>query len=136
MNLPLYTVSGRLVSKNVSRYRIKWDGKSRSKIQFQTKQLLKPLWKDDMVFEEFPVYGSLLKIDIYNATKRIAIEVNGPQHDKYHSFFHDGTTIKFLAGLKRDLTKYDWLEQNNIRLVEYVEAEVKDTKSFYERLYS
>jgi hypothetical protein len=135
MIIRLYSVSGYLVGKNVSRYRIKWDERSRSNLQFRVKQLLKPIWQGDIVFEEFPVFGTKLRVDIFNATKKIAVEANGPQHDKYNKFFHDGSSFNFLAGVMRDTKKQDWLERNGIRLVEYVEADLKDVAAFYKRLY-
>ena len=65
----LYNIHGKLVSKNVSKYLIKWDGKSRSNIQFKTKQFLKKHWSNQIVYEEFPVYGTRMKVAILNATK-------------------------------------------------------------------
>lgn len=66
----------------------------------------------------------------------IAIEVNGPQHDKFHPFFHNNSRAQFLKGIKRDMIKQEWLELNGIRLVEFVESDLNDTKLFYERLYA
>ena len=60
----LYNVNGNLQKKNVSKYLMDWDKKSRSKIQFKVKKFLEPFWKGHIVFEEFPVYGSKLKVDI------------------------------------------------------------------------
>ena len=66
----LYNIYGKLQKKNVRSYLIDWDGKSRSKIQFSVKQFLKTFWKTQMVYEEFPVYGTKMKVDILNATKK------------------------------------------------------------------
>ena len=79
--------------KNVSKYKIDWEKKSRSKIQFAVKQFLKPHWCYQVCFEEFPVFGSKMSVDILNATKKIAIEVNGPQHKKFNKFFHNNLLI-------------------------------------------
>jgi hypothetical protein len=136
MTIGLYTVRGRFVEKNVTRFRIKWDGPSRSQPQFKAKQLLKAIWAYDIVFEEFPVYGTLLKVDIYNSTKQIAVEIQGPQHDKYNKFFHNGSKFNFVAGITRDLKKIEWLENNNIKLVEYIPKDLEDPESFYTRLYA
>jgi hypothetical protein len=38
--MTLYNIKGRLVKKNVFPYLIDWNGKSKSIIQFQTKQFL------------------------------------------------------------------------------------------------
>lgn len=113
----LLNVKGKPVSKNVSRYAIKWDGKSKSQVQFKVKQFLKPYWAGLMVYEEFPVFGSLKKVDIYNATLRIAIEVNGPQHNEFH-WFHNNNPLAYVDAVKRDMEKLDWLKINNILLAE------------------
>ena len=119
----LYSTAGRLVNKNVSKYLIDWSKKSRSKIQFKIKQFLKEYWQNHIVYEEFPVYGTRLKVDILNATKKIAIEVNGNQHTSFNKFFHK-TRINYLQSLKRDHKKLEWLRINNFELIEIEEKEV------------
>ena len=64
----LYNVNGKLVNRSVNRYLINWDGKSRSKAQFNVKQFLKKYWLGHVVFEEFPVYGTKMHVDILDAT--------------------------------------------------------------------
>jgi hypothetical protein len=96
---------------------MKWDAKAKSIIQFQTKQFLKPYWRGCIVYEEFPVYGTLLKVDILNATLKIAIEVNGPQHSEFH-YFHNNNPHEYLKAVKKDVEKGRWLELNNFKLVE------------------
>ena len=66
----LYNIHGKLQSKNVSKKIIKWGAKSRSKLQFKVKQFFKKYWQDHIVYEEFPVYGTRLSVDIVNATKK------------------------------------------------------------------
>jgi len=120
----LYSITGRLVNKNVNKYLIDWDKKSRSKIQFKTKQFLKEYWENHIVYEEFPVYGSKMKVDILNATKKIAVEVNGRQHSNFNKFFHGNSRQKFLQSIKRDHKKFEWLQANNFELIEIEEKEV------------
>ena len=120
----LLNINGKLQSKKVSKYLIKWSGKSCSKIQFRTKQFLKPFWKNQIVYEEFPVYGSNMRVDILNATKKIAVEVNGKQHSQYNKFFHGGSRLKYLESIKRDVAKANWLESNNFTLIEIEEDEI------------
>ena len=74
--------------RSATKYLIKWDGPCKSKFQLQAKSLLHPFWFADVVFEEFPVVGTRLTLDFYNANKRIALEVDGNQHYKYSKFFH------------------------------------------------
>ena len=120
----LYNVKGKLQSKLVGKYLINWNKKSRSKIQFKVKQFLKPYWENHVVYEEFPVYGTRMKVDILNATKKIAVEVNGRQHSNFNSFFHNNSRAKYLASIKRDVEKREWLEKNGYTLIEIEEDEV------------
>lgn len=133
----LFNVYGRLVNKNVNKYRIKWDGKSRSKIQFHVKQFLKVYWMAQECFEEFPVYGTLLKVDILNLTKKIAIEVNGKQHSGFNKFFHNNSREVYLNSIKRDWKKFEWLQKNDFQIIEIEEDEVEGiSKEFIQKKFS
>ena len=114
----LYNVRGRLVSKNVSKYLIDWGSKSRSKIQKTVKDFLAEYWRGCVVYEEFPVYGTRLKVDILNASRMQAVEVHGDQHIKFNKFFHSNSREKYLDSISRDSQKYEWLEQNNFKVIE------------------
>ena len=120
----LLNIYGKPQKKSVAKYLIKWNKKSRSKIQFKVKQFLKGYWENHVVYEEFPVYGSRMKVDILNATKKIAVEVNGRQHSNFNSFFHNNSRAKYLASIKRDVEKREWLEKNGYTLIEIEEDEV------------
>ncbi len=120
----LLDLHGRSVTKNVNKYAVNWDGKCRSNIQFLVKRFLRPYWQPHIVFEEFPVFGTRLKVDILNLTLRIAIEVNGNQHEKYNPFFHKGNPANYLKGFKNDAKKGLWLEKNGFQVVEIYENEV------------
>ena len=130
--MKLLNVYGKAVSKNVSQYLIDWDASSRSKVQFNTKQFLKKYWKNHIVYEEFPVFGSRLKVDIINATLKIAVEVHGRQHSAFNKFFHGDYRLNYLKSIKRDVAKENWLSLNKFQLVEIYENEVKDlTEQFF-----
>jgi hypothetical protein len=120
----LYGINGKLINKNVNKYTLKWDKKSRSIIQFKVKQFLKPFWIGQILYEEFPVYGSLLKVDILNATLKIAIEVNGNQHSAFNPFFHNNDPNRYLKGYKNDVKKSEWLAKNDFKLIEINEDEI------------
>jgi len=66
-----------------------------------------------------------MKVDFLNATKKIAVEVNGPQHSSFNKFFHNNSRMKYLDSLKRDHEKSLWLEQNNFTLVELEKKDVE-----------
>ena len=108
--------------KSPSKYLIDWDGKSLSKFQKAAKDFLRPYWKFDYVFEEFPMIGSKNRFDIYNATKRVVVELMGKQHEKFVPFFQKNRA-NFLRQVKRDLDKHEFCKRNNIILVEFTEKE-------------
>ena len=121
----LLNINGTLVNKNVRKYSIDWEGKSRSKLQFKFKQFFYPYWKNHIVYEEFPVYGSMLKVDLLNATKKIAVEIQGNQHESFNKFFHDNSRLKYLQSIKRDVKKGKWLEMNEFKFLELYEDDLK-----------
>jgi len=121
----LRTVKGILRFKNVSKRVIKWEGESKSKFQKRVKFLVRPLWMNNVVYEEFPVYGTLYTIDFFNATKKIAVEVQGRQHTQFVKYFH-GTAFNYLEQLKIDEVKRKFCELNGIKLVEIFEEESKE----------
>ena len=120
----LFNINGKLVNKNVSKHRIDWNGKSASKLQFNVKQFFKDYWKHHIVYEEFPVYGTRLRVDLINFTKKIAVEVHGQQHFNFNKFFHNNSRAKYLQSIKRDWEKAEWLELNKIKLVEIEEKDI------------
>ena len=112
------TLSGSTAElRNARKYLVKWEAESKSKFQFSVKDFLYPYWRSDIVFEEFKLVGTRLSFDLYNANKKIAIEVQGAQHTKYVKFFH-GNRMKYLEQLKRDDKKFRFCEINDINLVE------------------
>ena len=120
----LFNTNGKLVYKNVGKKRIVWNKKSRSQLQSKVKKFLQPYWKSHIVFEEFPVYGTRMSVDFLNATKKIAIEVNGKQHSEYVPFFH-GSRFNYLKAIKRDVKKAEWLASNNYSLIEIYEKDIE-----------
>ncbi len=116
--------------KKAKKFLIDWDGKSRSKIQYNAKQFLKKYWNNHIVFEEFPVAGTKLSLDFYNANKKIAVEVQGKQHTKYVPFFHGKNKINYINQLKRDRDKLMFCELNNIQLIEIYDGDELSEKLF------
>ena len=116
--------------KKAKNFLIDWDGSSRSKIQYNTKQFLKKYWSNHIVFEEFPVAGTKLSLDFYNANKKVAVEVQGKQHTKYVPFFHGKNKINYINQLKRDQDKLKFCELNDIQLIEIYEEDKLNEKLF------
>lgn len=117
MKFKTLTGAVRTVPK-VKKYLIDWEAKSKSKIQKATKDFLKDFWEKHVVFEEFPVAGTKMSLDFYNANKKIAIEVQGQQHTKYTPFFHGKNKYNYINQLRRDQNKLEFCELNEIKLVE------------------
>lgn len=127
----LLNINGKLVNKNVKKYIINWHGKSRSNLQFKFKQFFYPYWKNHIVYEEFPVYGTMLKVDILNATKKIAVEIQGNQHESFNEFFHDHSRLKYLESIKRDVKKENWLTANKFKFIELYETDLESIDAEY-----
>ena len=123
------TIHGSVRSvKKPQKYLINWDGKSLSDFQFSVKSFLKPFWGSHIVFEEFPIAGTRLSLDFFNASKNIAIEVQGAQHTKYTPFFHGNNKSNFISQLKRDKDKLHFCTINDIKLIEiYPEDKINKT---------
>ena len=127
----LFNINGKLTNKNVSKYKIDWDGSSASNLQFNAKQFFKFYWQNHVVYEEFPVYGTRLRVDIINFTKKIAVEVHGQQHFQFNKFFHNNSRAKYLDSIKRDWEKTEWLELNKVKLIELEEKDINDLSVKY-----
>ena len=116
--------------KNAKKRIIDWEAPSKSKMQREVKKFLKKYWQSHVVFEEFPVAGTRLSIDFYNANKKIAVEVQGSQHTKYNSFFHGGHKSNYLEQLKRDEMKFKFCELNEIQLIEIYDKDIINLSLF------
>ena len=103
--------------RNPHKYKIKWNGKSRSKFQKNVKKYIYKHWKYDAVYEEFKVIGTQLSLDFYNHSKKVAIEVQGAQHLQFVKHFHK-TRANFVRQIRRDNKKIEFCEINGIKLIE------------------
>lgn len=115
--------------KNINKYLIAWEEGSRSKFQQKVKLFLKKYWSNNIVFEEFPIVGTRLSLDFYNANKKIAIEVQGRQHTGFIEFFHQNR-MNFLHQLKRDQNKEKFCDLNKIKLITIYENDTIDASLF------
>lgn len=131
--MKLKNIDGREIYKNCQKYLIKWDGKSRSKYQFQVKQFLKQYWQKYNIYEEFPVFGSRMTLDFFNEHKRLGIEVQGEFHTQYSSFAH-GNILGYRSQMKRDQKKEAWCILNGIKLLEIFPEDLPLTVSFFNKL--
>ena len=129
--MKLYNIAGKLAYKSVNKYRIEWEKECRSNIQFEVKQFFKPYWVNHICYEEFPVYGTRMKVDMINMTKRIAVEVQGAQHESFNKFFHGNSRANYLKSIKRDYHKRVWLENNNFKLLEITKEDLASLSRGY-----
>ena len=129
--MKLYDIRGRLVNKSVTRYKIDWDAACRSKLQYNVKQFFKTFWYGQICYEEFPVYGTRMKVDLVNMTKRIAVETQGAQHDSFNKLFHNNSRANYLRSITRDHDKRIWLENNNFKVLEIFEEDLKSLSKKY-----
>ena len=118
--------------RNPHRYKIKWNGKSRSKFQRTVKTFLYPYWRYDAVFEEFRVLGTQFTLDFYNHTRKIAIEVQGAQHLEFVKHFHK-TRANFLRQIRRDDKKMDFCNINDIEFLQ-IYPDDKLSQEYFENL--
>ena len=127
----LYNIYGKLVNKNVVKYKVDWDKPCRSKIQFNVKSFFKDYWSGHICYEEFPVFGSRLKVDLINFTRKIAVEVQGEQHNEFNKFFHNNSRDKYLESIQRDMKKIQWLEMNEFKFLEVTKEDLPELSRKY-----
>lgn len=107
------------------------DKRKRSKYHVRARNLLKEIYNSYRILEEVKLPGStelhrksVLYLDFYIPSIRLAIEVHGEQHYEYNPFFHK-SKADFLKSLARDDDKIKWCELNNIDIIvlKYSESE-------------
>lgn len=114
----------------VPRSNIDWDKKV-SIPQLVVKQFLFQFWKNDQVAEEFFIPGSKLRLDLFNFTKKIAIEVSPDSyHLGYNNWLHK-SRINYADKVKKDEEKRIWCETNKIELIELHNEDIKALSKEY-----
>lgn len=110
--------------RNIEKYRVNWDSKERSIVQFKVKQFFKKYWSNQIIYSEMPIPQTRLKVDLINFSQKIAIETSGEFHFSYNSHFHSHSRSKFLQSITNDSKKRQLLELNNFKLIEIHEKEI------------
>ena len=108
------------------KYLINWENDGASKLEVSFRDFIHPFWKNSIILYQFKIPGSLLRIDFLNVNKRLAVEIDGEQHESFNKHFHANSRNTYLAAIKRDLDKEKWCELNNIKLIR---LNVKDLKN-------
>lgn len=122
MKLTKLNKPGQHADVRIADYLIDWERKV-SGPQMKVKRFLYPYWKTHVVTEELRIPSSLLRVDIVNWTRRVAVEVSPSGSHSFNAFFHK-TRIGFGSAVGRDLDKAKWLEENGLKLVEVLDDDM------------
>lgn len=129
-------LNGKEKNINISNYLVDWNKKERSIIQFKVKKFLEPFWKNHVVCSELPLVSTRCTFDLYNASRKIVVEIQGKQHYSFNKHFHKSSRTNYLGQIKRDLDKQKYCEINNILLIEVMEDEVDNlSKEWFKEKY-
>lgn len=102
--------------------------KSRSKLQEKAKDLILELFPVATIIEEVPVRirrGRTLYFDFYISNINCVIEVQGEQHYKFSTFYHNSMQ-DFINQKIKDGEKFEWCELNDITYIELPYNEEKE----------
>jgi len=101
-----------------SSWPMKSSASCRSKIQFEIGQIVKKRYPLDPILEDITIPETRLSLDFYIPHRKIAVEVQGEQHQEMNPFFHK-SLADFDGQKNRDDMKRFFCELNNIRLYEF-----------------
>lgn len=112
-------LDGREHSWNIAKHIVPNNAtRPRSDLHLEARKLLKGLYPSYTILEELFLPGSNgLYLDFFVSQLSLAIEVHGRQHYEFIQHFH-GDKISFIKAQKRDRDKKQWLDLNNITLIE------------------
>lgn len=83
--------------------------------KFFIRNFPKDFWAEEFLVK--PVFGHNYRLDLFNFTKKFAVECHGDQHVKVSDHFHGGSQEKFFESLIKDREKELWCEHNGIELI-------------------
>jgi very-short-patch-repair endonuclease len=117
-------INGKEYVWNLTKYDIFYDDtRKRSKYHIRARNLLREIFHSYRILEEVKLPGStalnrksVLYLDFYIPSIKMAVEVHGGQHYEYCPFFHK-SKADFLKAKARDEDKIEWCELNEIQIV-------------------
>lgn len=127
--------NGRIKDVRIQHLLIDWSGDFGSKFEKEVAAFLYPYWRRDVVVAQLPVPSTRMTIDFFNVSRRIAIEVQGRQHQTYVPFMA-GSRAGFLSQIKRDINKSSFCERNDITLVEIFPEDMPLSTDLFKDRYS
>lgn len=133
------TLDNKTYGVNESSYKVNWRKPAPSQFQTKVRNFFYYIWgvNNHLVCEEFPVKPYLDKryrLDLYNVTKRVAVEVHGIQHVQHVSHFNK-TEDDFWAAVEKDSLKADFCKHNKIELVEIYPNDLPLSMKWLEKTY-
>jgi hypothetical protein len=119
-----------------SKSNVDWDKKVSSP-KFKVKSFLREFWKNDVIVEEFVIPGSKFRIDLFNLSKKLAVEVSPDEyHNSFNKWLHKDRQ-KFLSKIKADELKKEWCIKNSIELVELFNEDINNLSvDYFEKKYN
>lgn len=93
---------------------------NKSDLHIRARELLKQCFPTLQILEEISIpirKSEYLYLDFYLPLLKTCIEAHGEQHYKYIQFYHNDI-IGFMKHKKRDASKIEWCQLNNIRHIE------------------
>lgn len=106
----------------------KTESSCRSKIQFQIGQIIKKRYPLDPVLEDITIPDTRLSLDFFIPHRKLAVEVQGEQHDQINPYFHK-SNAEFEEQKERDELKRFFCELNGIKLLEI--RTIKDANKYF-----
>jgi len=97
------------------------ESKPRSDLHRQAREIIREKFPLLTSLEELPVKlysNATVYLDFFLPQSKLCIEVNGRQHFEFIQHFHSNL-MGFKLHQKRDREKREWLDLNNIKLVEF-----------------
>lgn len=130
------TLTGKIKNVPTASYRVDWDGDQGSRFSEEVLDFLFPFWKTHAVLAEYPVAGSKMRFDFVNLTRKIIIETDGFQHDRFSEHFHRGSRAVYSAHQKRDLDKDKIAEINGFQMIRIKPSDLPLTKELFLKAFN
>lgn len=133
MRLKFLTLTDKPYYVRLESYQTFRNRKNVSTFQFEWKKFFMDIFPKDFWTEEFParpLYHHRYRLDLFNFSRKVAIECHGDQHVKVSKHFHGDDLTMFLDALTKDREKELWCEKNDITLISVYTSTPKDLEFF------